>query len=450
MAFPKDFVWGAAAASYQLEGGAYDDGRGLSVWDTFCKWEGKIAAGDTGDVSTDHYHRYAEDTRIMGEMGLSAYRLSVSWPRVLPDGVGRINQAGLDFYDRLVDSLIQNGVDPWVTLFHWDFPYELHLKGGWLNRDSSDWFAEYTSVIVDKLSDRVSNWMTINEPQCIIGLGHMTGIHAPGLQLPTTDVLTATHNLLMAHGKSVQTIRTRAKKTPFIGMAMVGSTRVPASDSPEDIDAAKRCMFSMFGGFPWNNIWYSDPMIFGRYPEEGLRYFGDSMPKVSSSDMDIIHQPLDFYGVNVYTGTYIKAGKDGGFEMVPPPPGNPQSSMGWVLVPEVLYWGAKSFYEHYGLPIVITENGMANCDWVHVDGKVHDPERIDYLTRYLREYAKAIDSGVDARGYFVWSVMDNFEWAYGYAKRFGLVYVDYPTGKRIPKDSAYWYRDVIKSNGATL
>ncbi|HEY3297260.1 MAG TPA: GH1 family beta-glucosidase [Armatimonadota bacterium] len=450
MAFPKGFAWGAAAASYQVEGAAYEDGRGISVWDTFCNVPDAIAQKETGEVSTDHYHKYAEDARMMGEMGLSAYRMSISWPRVLPDGVGRINQAGLDFYDRLVDALIENGVNPWVTLFHWDFPRELYLKGGWLNRDSADWFAEYTAVIVDKLSDRVSNWMTFNEPQCFIGLGHMTGVHAPGLKLPMCDVLQATHNVLRAHGKAVSTIHAKSVKKPSVGAAYVASIRVPDTNSHEDIEAARKCMFSSTIGFPWSNIWYTDPMILGTYPEEMVKIHEKDMPEIKSGDMETIHQPLDFYGVNTYTATRVRAGKNGEIEVVQPPTGFAQSTMGWLVEPEGLYWGPKFFYEHYGLPIVITENGMANCDTVSVDGKVHDPERIDYLTRYLREFSKAIDDGVDARGYFAWSVMDNFEWAMGYGKRFGLVYVDYKTKERILKDSAHWYREVAKSNGVSL
>jgi beta-glucosidase len=449
MAFPKDFAWGAAAASYQIEGGAYEDGKGLSVWDTMCKTPGAIADGNTGDIACDHYHRYEEDARIMGEIGLKAYRLSISWPRVLPEGTGKINQAGLDFYDRLVDSLIANGIDPWVTLFHWDFPRELYVKGGWLNRDSADWFAEYTAVIVDKLSDRVSNWITLNEPQCFVGIGHITGVHAPGLKLPQCDSMLAAHNTLRAHGKAVQTIRARAKKKPFIGYAPVGAIRVPATNSPEDIEAARKLMFSTYGDI-WNNVWFSDPMILGHYPEDGLKQYEKDMPEIKSGDMETIHQPLDFYGYNTYSATNVKATEDGGFEVLKPKPGSPLSDMGWLINPDGLYWGSKFFYEHYGLPIVVTENGMANCDRVHLDGKVHDPERIDYISRYLQALSKAIDEGVDARGYFVWSIMDNFEWAYGFDKRFGLVYVDYATQKRTLKDSAYWYKDVIASNGASI
>lgn len=450
MSFPKDFVWGAAAASYQIEGGAFADGKGLSVWDSFCASSGKVVENHTGEVSCDHYHRYQEDVDIMAEIGLKAYRLSISWPRVLPNGIGKVNEAGLDFYDRLVDSLLAKGIDPWVTLFHWDFPQELYYKGGWLNRDSADWFAEYTSVIVDKLSDRVTNYMPQNEPQCFIGLGHMTGVHAPGLVLTMPDVLRAAHNSLLANGKSVQVIRAQAKKKPSIGTAFVGVTRIPKTNSPEDIEAARKCMFSMYGGFPWNNTWFSDPMIFGRYPQDGIDQAGSSMPKIAEGDMETIKQPLDFYGFNSYTGTFVQADGENGFKVVLPEPGYPQSAMGWGVFPEALYWGPKFFYEHYKLPVVVTENGMANCDIIDTDGKVHDPQRIKYLSSYLEEYRRAIEDGAKGIGYFQWSIMDNFEWAEGYRKRFGIVYVDYKDQKRVLKDSAYWYKDTIASNGESL
>jgi beta-glucosidase len=450
MSFPKDFVWGAAAASYQVEGAAYEDGKGLSVWDTMCRQLGKVWEGNTGDVASDHYHRYKEDARLMGEMGLKAYRLSISWPRVLPEGVGTINQKGLDFYDRLIDALLENGVQPWVTLFHWDYPYALYCRGGWLNRDSSDWFAEYTGIIVDKLSDRVSNWMPINEPQAFIGVGHQFGLHAPGLQLGFSDVLLAAHNTLLSHGKAVQVIRARAKTKPTVGAVLVGVISVPATDSPRDIEAARARMFSIWDKNCWNNTWWADPMVFGTYPEDGMKIFDSEMPEVADGDMKTICQPLDFYGANIYTGQTIRSTDDGGNESVKNPDGPPLTTMEWLVKPESLYWGPRFFYERYKLPIIITENGMANCDWIHRDGKVHDPQRIDYLARYLSELKRAANDGVMVQGYFLWSIMDNFEWTFGYKNRFGIIYVDYATGERTLKDSAYWYKEVIASNGAIL
>ena len=450
MSYPRDFVWGAAAASYQIEGGAYDDGKGLSVWDMMCRWPGKVWEGNTGEVSCDHYHRYQEDARLMGEIGLKAYRLSISWPRVLPQGTGPVDEQGLAFYDQLVDALLENGVQPWVTLFHWDYPYALYCRGGWLNRDSADWFADYAAVIVDKLSDRVSHWMTQNEPQCYIGLGHQTGVHAPGLKLAFADILVTTHHSLLAHGKATQVIRARSKIEPSVGAVPVGVIKIPATYSPEDIEAARACTFSVTGKDCWNNTWFADPMIFGTYPEDGLELFEEELPEIRSGDMETIGQPLDFYGVNVYNGQTVCATADGDCEPVPSPDGPALTTMTWRVTPECLYWGPRFLYERYGLPVAVTENGMANTDWVHLDGKVHDPQRIDFLTRYLREYERAIDDGVVAKGYFLWSIMDNFEWAHGYQQRFGIIYVDYPTGKRTLKDSAHWYKDVIASNGAIL
>ena len=450
MSFPQDFVWGAAAASYQVEGGAHDDGKGPSVWDMMCRWPGKIWENNTGDVSCDHYHRYQEDVRLMSQIGLKAYRLSISWPRVVPEGTGVVNEQGLAFYDRLVDALLENGVQPWVTLFHWDYPSALYRRGGWLNRDSADWFAEYTGVVVNRLSDRVSHWMTTNEPQCYIGLGHQTGVHAPGLKLAFADVLLAAHNSLLAHGRAVQAIRAQARTKPSVGAAPVGVVKIPVTDSPEDIEAARACTFSVTEKDCWNNTWFADPMILGAYPEDGLGLFEEEMPEIQDGDMETICQPLDFYGVNIYRGQAVRAAAGGGCEAVPGADGPALTTMTWRVTPRALYWGPRFLYERYRLPIVITENGMANTDWIHLDGKVHDPQRIDFLTRHLREYQRAIEDGVAAKGYFVWSIMDNFEWAHGYKQRFGIIYVDYPTGKRILKDSAYWYKDIIASNGRIM
>jgi len=449
MSFPKDFVWGAATASYQIEGGAYEDGKGLSVWDMMCRQPGKVWEGNTGDVACDHYHRYQEDARLMGEIGLKGYRLSISWPRVLPEGVGATNPKGLAFYDRLIDALLENDVQPWVTLFHWDYPYALYLRGGWLNPDSSDWFAEYTRVVIDKLSDRVCNWMTLNEPQVFIGAGHQGGRHAPGLQLGFSDVLLAAHNSLLAHGKAVQVIRANAKTKPAIGAAPVGITTIPATHRPEDIEAARMRMFSVWNKNCWNNTWFTDPMVLGKYPEDGIKLFSNDLPEIRDGDMEAICQPLDFYGASIYRGEVIRSAS-GGSECVRGPDGPALTTMEWRMTPEALYWGPRFFFERYKLPIVITENGMANCDWIHHDGKVHDPQRIDFIARYLSELRRAIGDGVVAKGYFLWTLMDNFEWTHGYKQRFGIIHVDYATGKRTLKDSAYWYKDVIASNGDIL
>jgi beta-glucosidase len=451
MGFPKGFVWGAAAASYQIEGGAYEDGKGPSVWDTMSHWPGKVWEGNTGDVACDHYHRYEEDVHLMAEIGLNAYRFSINWPRVLPEGTGAANEAGLDFYDRLVDELLEAGIQPWATLFHWDYPLALYRRGGWLNRDSADWFGEYAAVIVDRLSDRVSHWMTQNEPQVYLEMGHHTGEHAPGLKLPFCDVLLGTHHSLLAHGKAVRAIRAGAKTKPVVGfVSAAGDVKIPATETREDTEAARQYQYAITEKNVFQEAWFSDPILRGVYPEDGVALFGADMPAIRDGDMELISEPIDFYALNIYQGRNVAATADGGYQIVPDGDGRPLTMMGWRLAPRALYWGPRFLHDRYKVPTAITENGMANTDWVHLDGKVHDPQRIDYLKRYLREYGRAIDDGVEALGYFVWSILDNFEWSWGYSKRFGIVYVDFVTGERILKDSAHWYRAVITSNGATL
>ncbi len=459
MSFSKDFVWGAAAASYQIEGAAYEDGKGLSVWDMFSRTPGKVYNGHSGEVACDHYHRYKEDVASMQEIGLKAYRLSLSWPRVLPAGTGAVNEKGLEFYERLIDELLTADIIPYITLFHWDYPYELYCRGGWLNPASPDWFAEYVNVVVERLSDRVRHWMTFNEPQVFIGLGHQEGIHAPGDKLRFAEVLRAAHNMLLSHGKAVQTIRATSKLDSQVGYVPVGMVKTPATDSPGDIEAARQSMFSIAGTHwrtlqsakhCWNNSWWIDPVVLGQYPEDGLEFFKEDLPTIQPSDMETICQPLDFLGMNTYFGWTVRAGEEGNPEEVAFPIGQAQTALRWDVHPDVLYWGPKFFSERYKLPLMITENGMSNIDWIALDGKVHDPQRIDFLNRYLLQLQKACADGVDVRGYFQWSILDNFEWAEGYKERFGLIYVDYPTQKRVLKDSAYWYQDTIASNGANL
>jgi beta-glucosidase len=448
--FPAGFTWGVAAASYQVEGAAAEDGRGESVWDMLCRKPGAVWNGHTGDIACDHYHRYREDVAIMKAMGVNAYRLSVAWPRVLPGGTGAVNAKGLAFYDRLVDELLAAGVTPWITMFHWDFPLALYKRGGWLNRDSADWFADYATVVVRRLGDRVRDWMTHNEPQCTIGLGHQTGVHAPGDKLATAEWLLAGHNLLRSHGKCAQAIRAASPGHCRIGYAPVGHGAMPASASAADVKAAREWTFAVKQADSWNASWWMDPVVFGKYPADGLKLFGANAPAACCDDMETIRQPLDFVGMNIYHCRTVKAGKDGCPVEAPRAPGYPINTFTWPVAPSSLYWLPKFWQERYGLPIVITENGMCNTDWVSLDGKVHDPQRIDFLRRYLMELRRAAADGVDVRGYFQWSIMDNFEWAEGYKQRFGLVHVDYQTQKRTPKDSAWWYRDVIASNGASL
>jgi beta-glucosidase len=450
LSFPSNFVWGASTSSYQIEGAWDQDGKGPSVWDVFTKQPGRIYEGNHGDVACDHYHRYKDDVELMREIGLKAYRFSISWPRVLPQGTGSPNPAGLDFYDRLVDVLLTKNIVPWVTLFHWDYPYALFLRGGWLNPESPKWFERYTALVVDRLSDRVSHWMTVNEPQCFVDLGLMRGDHAPGLRMNLQEGLLAAHNTLLAHGRSVQVIRARAKRKPTIGWSPAGFNCYPATETTENIEAARRATLAVFAGHAWNNRWWGDAAILGRYPEEGLKVYGSAVPHYKSSDFDIISQPIDFYGCNLYSGVSTVAGPDGQAVHPPMPAGFPQTLALWKKTPECFYWGSRFLSEHYHLPIVVTESGMSNCDWISIDGRCHDPARIDFMNSYLLQLRRAIFDGVDVRGYFAWSLMDNFEWNDGYKHRYGLIYIDYETQQRTLKDSALWYRDVIASNGSNL
>jgi len=450
MPFPKDFVWGAAAAAYQIEGTGRDSGRGKCVWEMFCRKDGAVFSGHTGDVACDHYHRWREDIAIMKELGLQAYRLSISWPRVIPGGTGATNERGLAFYDQLIDGMLDAGITPYVTLFHWDYPYELYCRGGWLNPDSPLWFAQYTEVIAKRLGDRVKNWITINEPQCFIGLGHRDGIQAPGLKLAWMDVLRALHHSLMAHGRAVQTLREHCARKPSIGWAPVGATSYPATSSPADIEAARRRTYAADERHVWSNTLFSDPVCLGHYPEEALRVWGRDFPKITQSELEQIHQPIDFYGVNIYHGGCVQADENGRAVKVDAEPGCPTNAYNWPIVPPALYWGPRFIYERYKIPIYVTENGLSCLDWVALDGAVHDPQRIDFTRRYLRELRRAIADGVDVRGYFHWSLMDNFEWADGYRQRFGLVHVDYRTQTRTIKDSGRWYARNILGNGADL
>ena len=448
MSFGKDFMWGAASASYQVEGAYLEDGKGLNIWDVYSNHGNYVAHNETGNVACDHYHRYKEDIALMKQMGMKCYRFSISWARILPDGTGKINEKGIKFYSDLVDELIKNGITPLVTLFHWEYPYALHMKGGWLNPQSSDWFAEYANVVVDALSDRVSCWMTINEPQIFIGLGYSLGVHAPFLKMPVFDIARMSHNVLLAHGKAVKVIRENAVLKPQIGFAFATSCCAPLGKSEEEIEDARKRSFDMdIGNFIFSATWWADPIVFGKYPDQAYELLGKNMPEIKDGDMEIISQPIDFYGTNIYEGRKICMvnGYSEGTYI-----GNPKTMMEWSVTPETFYWSPKFLYERYGLPVMITENGIANMDWIYIDGKVHDPQREDFITRYLKELKHAADDGIDILGYMYWSVMDNFEWNSGYDKRFGLVYIDYITQKRTIKDSAYYYRSIIEANGENL
>ncbi|MDD7175960.1 MAG: GH1 family beta-glucosidase [Clostridiales bacterium] len=450
MGFREDFIWGAATASYQVEGAAREDGRGESIWDRFSHTPGKVFHGDTGDVACDHYHRFAEDAALMRELGIRNYRFSVAWPRLMPEGTGAVNQKGIDFYNRLIDTLLEQGITPFMTLFHWDYPSALQARGAWENPDSPKWFEDYVALCARSFGDRVHNFLTFNEPQCFIGLGYVKGIHAPGLLLPDSSTIPMSHHVLKAHGLAVKALRELAPGAR-VGYAPCGEPCIPASDSEADIEAARRSYFGVTDDWSWSISWWSDPALLGAYPEQGLQKFGRYLPRGWERDLEIIHQPLDYYAQNIYNGHVVRAADNAdGWENVPFPAGAPKTAIQWFISPDALYWGPKFLYERYKTPFLITENGMSCHDAVSLDGKVHDPNREDYMHRYLLAYRRAAEEGVDARGYFAWSLMDNYEWASGYNERFGLVHVDYQTQKRTVKDSAYWYKRVMESNGVIL
>jgi beta-glucosidase len=436
----SEFVWGVATSSYQIEGAANEDGRGKSIWDTFCKVPGKVANFDNGDMACDHYHRYKEDLDLMKWMGVKAYRFSVAWPRVIPDGVGRVNEMGLDFYDRLIDSLLEREIAPWLTMYHWDLPEALQIRGGWNNREVVEWFGEYAEVLTSRFGDRVKNWMTLNEPLCSAWLGHLYGDMAPGIKDLQT-ALNVSHHLLMSHGLACQVIRSNVSEAN-VGIVINVTPAVPATDSQEDSNAAQ-----LADGF--DNRWFLDP-VFGRtYPADVIDTLGAS-PEIHSGDMKLIAQDLDFLGVNFYFRQTVAA--DQNSKPLPIRSVNRENvkrtAMNWEVHPqafeEILLRISK---EYSPKAIYITENGSAWNDEV-INGEIIDDERIDYLARHLDVMRSAKNQGAPILGYFAWSFLDNFEWAYGYEKRFGLIYVDYKTQKRTPKKSAFFYRQLLLNGTA--
>jgi beta-glucosidase len=436
----SEFVWGVATSSYQIEGAANEGGRGQSIWDTFCKVPGKVANFDNGDIACDHYHRYKEDLDLMKWMGVKAYRFSVAWPRVIPDGVGRVNEMGLDFYDRLIDSLLEREIAPWLTMYHWDLPEALQLRGGWNNREVVEWFGEYAEVLTSRFGDRVKNWMTLNEPLCSAWLGHLYGDMAPGIKDLQT-ALNVSHHLLMSHGLACQVIRSNVSEAN-VGIVINVTPAVPATDSQEDSNAAQ-----LADGF--DNQWFLDP-VFGRtYPADVIDTLGAS-PEIHSGDMKLIAQDLDFLGVNFYFRQTVAA--DQNSKPLPIRSVNRENvkrtAMNWEVHPqafeEILLRISK---EYSPKAIYITENGSAWNDEV-INGEIIDDERIDYLARHLDVMRSAKNQGAPILGYFAWSFLDNFEWAYGYEKRFGLIYVDYKTQKRTPKKSAFFYRQLLLNGTA--
>ena len=446
--FCKDFLWGAASAAHQIEGAYLEDGKGMGIWDTFEQETGYIIRNENGNVACDHYHRYREDVAIMKEVGLKSYRFSVSWPRVMPEGYGTVNEKGLQFYIDLVNELTEAGIAPMVTLFHWNLPTAIYELGGWENPQVVDWFEQYTDVVTTALGKKVKYWMTFNEPQLFIGAGLNAGVFAPFEKKSTEALMRISKNVYLAHGKAVRIIRKNCQNS-IVGMAPTGEIVIPRDMSAESIERARKLSFSMKKeSFTSSITWWSDPIFFGKIPEDAQAIFGECLPVLTEEEWEIVTEPLDFYGFNIYQGL---EDLDSTEEYGPYAyPGSPKTSMDWNVTPEVLYWSCRFLYERYGKPIMITENGMSSFDWVSLDGKVHDPNRIDFLHRYLRSIKDAVSEGIPVLGYQYWSIMDNFEWINGYDKRFGLVYVDYRTQKRTIKDSACWYRDVIATNGEIL
>jgi len=449
--FRKDFVWGVASSAYQIEGHDEKDGCGRTIWDDYLD-TGIVNHGQNAYVACDHIHRYKDDFALMRTMGVKHYRFSINWARVLPEGTGEVNEKGIQFYRDMILEMKKNGITPYITLFHWEFPSALEAQGGWSNPDCVTWFSEYAKLIVERFQDLCDFYITFNEPQCFLGLGYLRAFHAPGLALPNREVLVKIHNALKAHGAAVKAMRGAAKNPIRIGYAPTCGVALPATDSPEDIAAARKCYFGMNkekDNWAWTVSWFLDPVVFGTYPAEGREYFGEDLPEFTKEDMELISQPIDFLGQNVYNGYMVKAdGED--YAFVLNPDGMPKTACQWPQTPSCLYWGPKFLYEKYKLPLYITENGMSCTDIVTEDGKVHDADRIQFLDQYLSQLQKAVDEGTDVRGYFLWTFTDNFEWDKGYNERFGLVYVDYKTQKRTVKDSAYWYKRTMACNGENL
>jgi beta-glucosidase len=437
--FPKEFLWGAATASYQIEGAANKDGRGESIWDRFSHTPGKVLNGDTGDVACDHYHLWRDDIKLMKSLGLNAYRFSIAWPRVLPNGSGQINEAGIDFYSQLVDGLLEVGLRPFATLYHWDLPQALQDKGGWPSRMVVDAFVEYTDIITRALGDRVKDWITLNEPWVSAFVGYKDGRHAPG-HTNLDEAIAASHHLLLSHGRSVPVIRSNVKDAN-VGITLNLTPQMPASSSLVDKKAA-----TWADGY--NNRWFLDPLVSRGYPQDIVDSFNTKMEFVQPGDMNDIEVPIDFLGVNYYTRHVHRA-------EIPEEQNQPQTefrgdevtAMDWEVYPQGLYDLLGRLHFDYRFPsIYMTENGAAFEDNVNGNGEVHDPSRVSYIQRHLEMVHDAIQIGVPLHGYFVWSLLDNFEWGWGYSIRFGIVHVDYQTQKRTLKSSAKWYQNKIREN----
>ncbi len=446
MGFKRDFIWGVATASYQIEGAFNKDGKGLNIWDDFTHTEGKISDGSNGDVACDFYDKYEKDIELMAELGVNAFRFSISWSRIMPSGRGKVNRKGIDFYNKVIDLLLKKNIVPFITLYHWDMPSEIYKNGGFKSDEIVDCFCEYTKLVCDCFGDRVKNFITFNEPFSFISNGYVKGIHAPGEKVDVKTTLQIIHRMLLCHGNAVKIIRENVEGAK-VSIATSSWAACPISEDAYDL--AKKDYFSINRESPSECVSiYLDPIIFGDYPKEYYDYFGDILPFKDKNDLKIISQPIDSCCHNIYTG--YKMDGNGIKTNAPTYYGAPLTSVGWEFMPESIYYGSKMLYERYGLPIVITENGMSMIDLVNKNGQVRDFPRIDYISEYLKELRRASEEGIEVDGYFMWSYCDNFEWAEGYNPRFGLVYIDYATQKRTPKESFYWYKGVIKDNGENL
>jgi beta-glucosidase len=441
--FPKNFLWGGAIASYQVEGAIHEGGRGVSVWDTFSHIAGNTANGDTGDIAGDFYHLYPRDIDLMKDLGIQALRLSIAWPRIFPTGKGKPSQQGVDFYNRLVDALLAAGIQPYCTLFHWDLPQPLQDDGGgWENPDIAKVFADYAGFTAGFLSDRVQHFMTMNEIRSFVELGYQQGIHAPGLKLNAQRVAQLNHYAVLAHGMAVQSIRAHARPGIKVGIADNVKAATPALETPKHIAAAHKAMRE-------ENAQYLTVIQEGRYTDLYLKRLGADAPRFTAEQMDIIRTPMDFVGLNIYQPTYVRADdSEKGYAVVNPPASFPHMYSNWLYVgPEALYWAPRIVTDLWKpKELYITENGASSTDTLAPDGHVYDSDRVMYLRNYLRQLHRAVAEGVPVKGYFVWSLLDNYEWADGYDKRFGIVYVDFKTQKRTPKLSAGFYQEVIRQN----
>ena len=445
LTFPSDFLWGVSTSAGQVEGAVDEDGRGPSIWDTFAAEPGRIAGRATPALTCDWYHRYHEDFSLMRELGIRNCRISLSWSRVIPDGAGAINEKGLAFYEKLIDDMLSQGIQPLVTLYHWDLPAGLQPSGGWAARETVDAFARFTQTVVQRLGDRVKRWVTINEPWSIAALGYIEGAHAPG-DHDLSAALQVMHNLLLAHGRAVSILHSLGSSGTEVGIAHNLEWVIPASDRNEDIAAAARRDGAV-------NRWFLDPLLRRSYPEDMIEWYGDAMPSVPADDLSTISEPMDFLGVDYYSRAVIANDPVGGFlqtKLVSYPFVPHAEIPVWEINPEGLYRSLRRLHKDYGAPqIIVTGNGTALPDRPGDDGAVHDPARIEFIRRHIAAVWQAIEEGIDVRGYFIWSILDNFEWDLGFTKRFGLTYVDFETQKRILKDSARWYASIIRDNSVT-